>query len=374
MSELAQNANLEALSAAGVSIWLDDLDRHRIESGNLAELVHTKNVVGVTTNPSIFEKALTSGMPEYAEQLAQLKSSGADADSAVRELAISDVKTACDVLMPVYTDSARVDGRVSLEVDPRLAFNTDETVAQATELWHAVNRPNLMIKIPATDAGLPAITQVLGQGISVNVTLIFSIERYRQVLDAWLAGLELAKQNGLHLGQIESVASFFVSRVDTLVDKQLNAIGTPEALALRGKAAIANAHLAWNAFVELTTSSRWLQLAQEHAHVQRPLWASTGVKDPTYDPTMYVTELVAPTCVNTMPEATLFAVADQGVIRGDTCTGTRDSAQAIWDELARVGIDKTAVFTTLEREGVEKFAAAWEELLQGITTALKAAQ
>jgi len=374
MRELVQNPALAALSAAGVSVWLDDLDRHRIESGNLAELIHTKSVVGVTTNPSIFEKALTSGTAEYAAQLAQLAADGSDANSAVRALTVADVKAACDVFMQVYEASGRVDGRVSLEVDPRLANDTDATVAQAIELWAAVKRPNLMIKIPATTAGLSAITQVLGQGISVNVTLIFSLERYQEVLNAWLAGIELAKTNGHKLSHIESVASFFVSRVDTLIDKQLETIGTPEASALLGKAGIANAHLAWNEFEKMTSNPRWLALSDDNAHVQRPLWASTGVKDPTYDDTQYVVELVAPTSVNTMPEATMSAVAEHGVVRGDTCTGTFESATKVWNDLATVGINRTAVFETLEREGVEKFEAAWEQLLAGITTALKAAQ
>ena len=374
MRELVQNPALAALSATGVSVWLDDLDRHRIESGNLAELIHTKSVVGVTTNPSIFEKALTSGTAEYSVQLRQLAEQGADADAAVRALTVADVKAACDVLMHVYEATGRVDGRVSLEVDPRLAHDTEDTIAQARELWEVVRRPNLMIKIPATKAGLPAITQVLGQGISVNVTLIFSLERYQEVLDAWLAGIELAKSNGHNLSHIESVASFFVSRVDSLVDKQLDALGTPQAAALRGKAGIANAHLAWNEFEKMTSNPRWLALSDENAHVQRPLWASTGVKDPAYDDTQYVVELVAPTCVNTMPEATLFAVAEHGVVRGDTCSGTYDAAKKTWADLASIGVDRTEVFDTLEREGVEKFEAAWEQLLAGITTALKAAQ
>ena len=374
MRELVQNPALAALSAAGVSVWLDDLDRHRLESGNLAELIVTKGVVGVTTNPSIFEKALTSGTAEYATQLAELAAAGVDADAAVRALTVADVKAACDVLMPVYEEAERVDGRVSLEVDPRLAHDTDATVAQAIELWSVVKRPNLMIKIPATKAGLPAITQVLGEGISVNVTLIFSLERYEEVLQAWLAGIELAKANGHTLSHIESVAAFFVSRVDTLIDKQLAAIDTPEATALLGKAALANAYLAWNEFERMTSDPRWLALASDHAHIQRPLWASKGVKDPAHDDTQYMVELVAPTCVNTMPEATMLAVADHGIVRGDTCSGTYEVATRVWADLAAVGIDRQDVFDTLEQEGVEKFEAAWEQLLAGITTALKAAQ
>ena len=357
-------STLTELSAVGVSIWLDDLDRHRIESGNLAELISTKSVVGVTTNPSIFEKALTSGVAEYAPQLAEL--AGQDVDSAVKALTIADVQSACDIFNDTWVATNGVDGRVSLEVDPRLAHDTAGTVSQALELWNAVDRKNLMIKIPATQEGIPAITDVLGHGISVNVTLIFSVERYVEVMNAWLAGLELAKANGHDLSQIESVASFFVSRVDTLIDQQLDAIGTPEAVALRGKAAIANAQLAWDAFATLTGTQRWHALETLGAHVQRPLWASTGVKDPTYDDTRYVIELAAPGCVNTMPEATLNAVADHGIVRGDTVSGTLSHAQQVWAELEAVGIDRTAVFEHLESEGVTKFIAAWNSLLEAL--------
>lgn len=355
---------LKELSHVGVSIWLDDLDRHRIESGNLAELIATKSVVGVTTNPSIFEKALTSGVVEYAPQIAELK--GHDVDSAVRALTVFDVQSACDIFHDTWVATNGVDGRVSLEVDPRLANDTQGTVAQAIELWNTVDRKNLMIKIPATKAGIPAITQVIAEGISVNVTLIFSVERYVEVMNAWLSGLELAKANGHDLATIESVASFFVSRVDTLVDQQLDAIGTPEASALRGKAAIANAQLAWDSFTNLTNTDRWHTLASEGAHVQRPLWASTGVKDPAYDDTRYVVELAAPGCVNTMPEATLNATADHGVVRGDTVSGTAAQAAQVWADLATVGIDRDAVFNHLENDGVAKFIAAWNSLLDAL--------
>ena len=370
----SQNSNLLALSQAGVSVWLDDLDRHRIESGNLAELIESKSVVGVTTNPSIFEKALTSGVSEYAEQLRELAQSGATVDEAVRALTIKDVQLACDIFADVYAQSGGIDGRVSLEVDPRLAHNTAETISSAQELWSHVDRPNLMIKIPATPAGLPAITEVLGRGISVNVTLIFSLDRYREVMSAWLSGIELAQSRGIDVSTIESVASFFVSRVDTLVDAQLKQIGTPEATALLGRAAITNAHLAWDAFLEFTSQSRWTTLQAVGARVQRPLWASTGVKDPAYPDTQYVTELVVSPCVNTMPEATLNAVADHGVVQGDTVTGTAQAAHAVWDQLASVGIDKAAVFETLENEGVDKFISAWTTLLAGLETALEAAR
>ena len=359
---------LEELSAVGVSVWLDDLDRHRIESGNLASLISTKSVVGVTTNPSIFEKALTSGVVEYSNQLATLK--GTDVDVAVKALTIHDVQAACDIFHDTWVASNGVDGRVSLEVDPRLAHDTAGTVAQARELWDTVDRKNLMIKIPATKAGLPAITQVLAHGISVNVTLIFSVERYVEVMDAWLSGIEAAHSAGHDLATIESVASFFVSRVDTLVDQQLDALGTSEARELRGKAAIANAQLAWAAYCQVITSERWKSLAQRGAHPQRPLWASTGVKDPTYDDTRYVVDLAAPGCVNTMPESTLNAVADHGVVRGDTVTGTLESATQVWADLAAVGIDRNAVFEHLETDGVAKFIAAWNQLLDSLAKTL----
>ena len=359
---------LDELSQIGVSIWLDDLDRHRIESGNLANLIASHCVVGVTTNPSIFEKALTSGVAEYAPQLAQLK--GSDVNTAVKALTIHDVQAACDIFHETWVNSNGVDGRVSLEVDPRLAHDTKATIAQARELWAAVDRKNLMIKIPATLAGVPAITQVIGSGISVNVTLIFSVERYRDVMNAWLEGLELAQSNGHDLATIESVASFFVSRVDAQVDKELDALGTQQAQSLRGKAAIANAQLAWAAFVDTTQQSRWTALSEQGAHVQRPLWASTGVKDPTYDDTRYVIELAAPGCVNTMPESTLNAVADHGVSRGDTVTGSAISAQQVWDELATIGIDRIAICEHLEKDGVAKFIDAWNQLLTSLSETL----
>ena len=371
---MTQNPILTELSQAGVSIWLDDLDRHRIESGNLEQLINTKQVVGVTTNPSIFEKALTSGVVEYQNALRDLATRNCNADEAVQELTVADVSAACDIFQPVWQTSNGVNGRVSLEVDPRLAHDWAGTTKQAQELWELVNKPNLMIKIPATDAGLSAITATLAAGISVNVTLIFSTARYEQVLDAWLAGLEQAHSNGHDLATIESVASFFVSRVDTLIDKQLDAIGTADASALRGRAAIANAHLAWQAFVEVTDSPRWQHLRNAGAHVQRPLWASTGVKDPAYDDTRYVVELVAPNCVNTMPEVTLNAVADHGVVRGDTVTGTRSDALHVFDSLSAVGIDTDQVFAELERDGVEKFISAWVQLLASVETALSEAK
>ncbi len=360
----SQNPNLAALSAAGVSVWLDDLSRDRLQSGNLQELIDTKCVVGVTTNPSIFQKAFAEG-DAYDRQIAELAERGADVDATVRTVTTDDVRTACDVLAREWEASDGVDGRVSIEVDPRLAAETDKTIAQAVELWKIVDRPNLFIKIPATKAGLPAITAVLAEGISVNVTLIFSVERHRLVMDAYLAGLEKAREAGHDLSKIHSVASFFVSRVDTEVDKRLEKIGTEEALALRGQAGVANARLAYAAYEEVFEGGdRYQALKADGARVQRPLWASTGVKNPDYSDTLYVTELVAPNTVNTMPEKTIDAVADHGVIKGDTVTGTASAAQEVFDKLAAVAIDLTDVFVVLENEGVEKFVDSWTELLE----------
>lgn len=363
------NPRLQALTDAGVSIWLDDLDRHRIESGDLARLVAEEGVRGVTTNPSIFDKAISTGAAAYAAQLASLAAAGSDTDAIIRVLTTDDVRSACDIFTDLWKQSAGVDGRVSIEVDPRLADETEPTTTQAAELWATVARPNALIKIPGTMAGLPAITATIGAGISVNVTLIFSVDRYRQVMDAYLTGLELAASHGHDLSTIQSVASFFVSRIDTEIDKRLKAIGTPEATALLGKAAIANARLAWAAYVEVLSSDRWQALAAHGGQVQRPLWASTGVKDPAYDPTMYVVDLVAPGCVNTMPEATLNAVAEQGVVPADSVSGTAVESAAVWSAISALGIDAGEVFDLLEREGVAKFKESWEQLRTTVSDA-----
>jgi transaldolase len=360
---MSQNSHLAALSAAGVSVWLDDLSRDRLSSGNLQELIDTKSIVGVTTNPSIFQAALSTGTA-YDAQVKELAARGADVDATIRTATTDDVRQACDVLRPQWAASNGIDGRVSIEVDPRLAHETDKTILQAIELWKIVDRPNVLIKIPATLAGLPAITAVLAEGISVNVTLIFSVERHRAVMAAYLAGLEAAQAAGHDLNLIHSVASFFVSRVDTEIDKRLEAIGTDEALALRGKAGVANARLAYAAYEEVFCSGgRWTPLAQAGGWVQRPLWASTGVKNPDYSDTLYVTELVGPNTVNTMPEKTLDAVADHGVVTGDTLSGTGAASQAVFDELSAIGIDLGDVFAHLEDDGVDKFEKSWQELL-----------
>ncbi|MFF3935862.1 transaldolase [Streptomyces phaeofaciens] len=368
---------LKRLSDEGVSIWLDDLSRKRIRSGNLAELVATRHVVGVTTNPSIFQAAIGTG-EGYEDQLADLAVRGVTVDEAVRMMTTADVRAAADILHSVHLATDGRDGRVSIEVDPRLAHDTAATVAEAKQLAWLVDRPNVMVKIPATKAGLPAITEVIGLGISVNVTLIFSLERYREVMDAYLAGLEKARANGFDLSTIHSVASFFVSRVDADIDRQLTALGTDRALALKGKAALANARLAYEAYEEVFGSAdgstppgdRWTALAGAKATRQRPLWASTGVKDPAYKDTLYVDELVAAGTVNTMPEATLNATADHGDITGDTVTGGYDRARADLAAVAALGISYDEVVTRLEDDGVAKFETAWEDLLNTVTKSL----
>ncbi|WSQ13425.1 transaldolase [Streptomyces sp. NBC_01231] len=360
---------LKRLSDEGVSIWLDDLSRGRIESGNLAELVRTRHVVGVTTNPSIFQSAIGSG-EGYEEQLTDLAVRGVTVDEAVRMMTTADVRAAADVLRPVYDATGGRDGRVSIEVDPRLAHDTRATIAEARQLAWLVDRPNVMIKIPATKAGLPAITEVIGLGISVNVTLIFSLERYLEVMDAYLAGLEKARAKGLDLSGIHSVASFFVSRVDSEIDKRLTLLGTDEALALKGRAALANARLAYAAYEDVFGGERWTALGGARANKQRPLWASTGVKDPAYKDTLYVDDLVAPGTVNTMPEATLNAAADHGDITGDTITGGYAQARADLAAVERLGISYDEVVRQLEHEGVAKFEVAWQELLDAVTKSL----
>ena len=353
---------LRQLTDEGVAIWLDDMSRGRLTTDNLADLIRDRYVVGVTTNPTIFQKAI-SDSELYDRQLRDLAVRGVDVEEALRMVTTYDVRWGCDVLRSVYDASDGVDGRVSIEVDPRLAQEAERTVAEARQLWWLVDRPNLFIKIPATEASLPAISQCLAEGISVNVTLIFSIERYRAVMEAFLDGMERARAAGHDLTHLQSVASFFVSRVDTEIDKRLEKLGSPEAVELRGKAAIANARLAFQAYEQVFGSERWTALAEAGAKPQRPLWASTGVKDPSYDDTMYVAELVTRGVVNTMPEATLDAVADHGVIRGDTVRGEYASAAATMQALADIGVDVDDVVRVLEDEAVEKFETSWNDLL-----------
>jgi transaldolase len=362
---------LAELSAAGVSIWLDDLSRERIESGNLAKLLSDRHVVGVTTNPTIFASALANG-ERYDDQVAGLTRGGAGVEDVITELTTDDVRNACDVLMDVFQTSGGVDGRVSIEVAPALAFDTEATIEAARNLWRKVDRPNLMIKIPATTEGLPAITEVIGDGISVNVTLIFGLERYEQVMEAYLAGLENGKNTGVDLSSVHSVASFFVSRVDSEVDKRLEKVGSDEALALRGKAAVANARLAYEKYEQVFGSDRFAALAEAGANTQRPLWASTGVKNPDYSDTLYVTELVTADTVNTMPEKTMEAFADHGEVDGDRVRGQYDDAREVMANLERLGIEYDDVIESLEREGVEKFVASWNELVATVESQMAA--
>ena len=352
---------LAALSDAGVSIWLDDLSRERLASGNLEDLVQRRHVVGVTTNPSIFASALAEG-ERYDDQVAALTRAGASVDDVIIELTTDDVRWACDVMADANEATDGVDGRVSIEVAPTLAFDTEATLEQAALLWRKVDRPNLLVKIPATTEGLPAVSAALGQGISVNVTLIFGLSRYDAVMDSYLEGLEQARTSGVDLSELHSVASFFVSRVDTEVDRRLDEIGSPEALELKGKAAVANARLAFRRFEEVFAGERFRELAEHGARPQRPLWASTGVKNPDYSDTLYVAELVTAGTVNTMPEKTLDAFADHGEVTGDRVREMYDDAQRVMDALGEVGIDYDDVIRALESEGVDKFVDSWHEL------------
>ncbi|HEY0470100.1 MAG TPA: transaldolase [Kribbella sp.] len=363
---------LQELVDAGVSIWLDDLSRQRLTSGNLESLIHDQHISGVTTNPTIFAKAI-SDADAYAEQVTRLAAEGISTDEAIRAITTDDVRDAADLFKPVYDDTEGVDGRVSIEVEPGLARDTDKTIQQAKELWAIVGRENVFIKIPATKEGIPAIAATLAEGISVNVTLIFSLDRYKAVADAFLTGLEKAIDNGHDVTKLGSVASFFVSRVDTEVDKRLDAIGTDAAKALKGKAAIANARLAFEAYEEIFATDRWREIETVGAKPQRPLWASTGVKDPSYKDTMYVEELVTQGVVNTMPQATIDAFADHGEVRGDTVRGSYDEARKVIADLEKLGISYDEVVQILEDEGVSKFEASWTELQDTVTSALKKA-
>lgn len=364
---------LATLSAAGVSVWLDDLSRARIVSGGLQNLIDDRHVVGVTTNPTIFANALAKGA-DYDDQVAALAKAASRVSGAVVDITTHDVARGCDIFRPVFDATKGQDGRVSIEVEPTLAHDTAGTIEQGTMLWNTVDRPNVMIKVPATIEGLEAITELTAAGISVNVTLIFSLERHREVINAYLTGLEKAKAAGIDLSSIRSVASFFVSRVDTEVDKRLDAIGTPEATALRGKAGIANARLAYQVFEQAFTSERAKVLLAAGAHTQRPLWASTGVKDPALRDTLYVEELVAADVVNTMPEKTMEATFDHGEIRGDTVTGNYVDANQVLDAIAGQGISYDEVTALLEKEGVDKFTTSWNELLDTVSAALESAR
>ncbi len=364
---------LAELSEQGVSIWLDDISRERLRTGNLQELADNKHVVGVTSNPTIFQKALEKG-DAYDDQVRDLAVREVAIDGAVRYLMAFDIRWACDVLRPIFDRTDGKDGRVSIEVDPRIAHDSERTTAEANGLWWLVDRPNVMIKIPATMEGLSSIEAATAAGVNVNITLIFGLDRYDGVMEAYLNGLEKAKEAGIDLSTIQSVASFFVSRVDTEIDKRLDKIGTDEAKALRGKAGIANARLAYERYEKAFSSDRWKALEAAGAHKQRPLWASTGVKDPAYDDTMYVVELVAPNVVNTMPEATLDAVADHGEIRGDTIHGTYDESRKVIDDLNALGVSYDEVIEVLEVEGVQKFEDSYAQLAESVRKQLDSAK
>jgi transaldolase len=363
---------LADLSAQGVSIWLDDISRVRLTTGNLADFVANKHVVGVTSNPTIFQKAMEKG-DAYDAQLHDLAIRGIEVGEAVRLLTAYDIRWGCDIMRPTFDATGGQDGRVSLEVDPRIAHESEQTTAEAVALWWLVDRPNAFIKIPATKAGLPSITAAIAQGVSINVTLIFGIERYAEVIDAYMTGLEQAKEHGIDLSTIRSVASFFVSRVDTEIDNRLDKIGSDEALALRGKAGIANARLAYELYEQSIATDRWRALAGAGAHTQRPLWASTGVKNPEYDDTMYVVQLVAPDTVNTMPEATLHALVDHGRIGGAEGAAHYDEARQLFAELLGLGVDIDDVTQVLEAEGVQKFEDSWYQLRDAVQGQLDAA-
>jgi transaldolase len=361
---------LAVLSQAGVSIWLDDLSRERLLTGSLADLAARDHVVGVTTNPTIFAHAIT-GSDAYQPQLHDLALRRVDVGEALRAMTAFDVRWACDVLRPAYEATDGVDGRVSIEVDPRLAYDAQATIAEARALWWLVDRPNLFVKIPAARQGLPAITACLAEGISINITLIFSLDRYDDVISAYLDGMERAHQAGRDLRSIGSVASFFVSRVDTEIDSRLDKIGTPEAAALRGRAAIANARLAYQHYERFCSSPRWARLHEAGARPQRPLWASTSVKDPDYPDTRYVTDLVAPGVVNTMPEATMRAVADHGQVPADSVRGQYQEAQQHLDQLRGLGIDYDDSMQKLEDDAVAKFEASWAQLSEHLAEVLQ---
>jgi transaldolase len=370
MTNRTEHDPLAELSALGVAVWLDDLSRELLAGGKLASLISERHVVGVTTNPTIFASALSKG-DRYNDQLRDLAEQGTDPEAAVFIVTTDDVRSACDLMAPVYDRTGGLDGCVSIEVDPLLSQDADATIEMARRLRATVDRDNLFIKIPATREGLAAITQAISEGISVNVTLIFSLERYHAVMDAYLTGLEKASDAGLHLAGIRSVASFFVSRVDTEVDARLDHADSGHAASLRGQAAVANARLAYQAFAELSSSERWQRLAKLGGRPQRPLWASTGVKNPAYPDTMYVTDLAAPGTVNTMPGATLEAFADHGQLAGDTISGSYDDAIRVLGELKAAGIDFDDVTDQLEREGLAKFEASWAELTATVAAELK---
>jgi transaldolase len=357
-------SNLHLLSERGQSVWIDSLSRHMLESGGLKQLMKDDAVVGVTTNPTIFQKAIAQG-GDYDEQLKELLESESDPKEIFLQLSSRDVEAALDVLSAVHEKNPQ-DGFVSWEVDPTLAYDSEGTFDEAMRLFEWIPKSNLYVKIPATKPGLGAIEECVAHGKNINVTLIFSLQRYREVVEAYLRGLERLVARGGDPKAVHSVASFFVSRVDSEADKRLDEIGSKDALALRGKLAIANAKLAYARFQQTFSGERWAFLEGKGANVQRPLWASTSTKNPAYRDVMYVEELIGPNTVNTMPEETIRAFQDHGEVRGDTVTKGVGKAQTVLEKLAEVGVDYDDVTETLELEGVQKFADSFEELLEGV--------
>lgn len=360
------------IAEAGTSIWLDDLSRAKLSGTDTLSLpsrIKNSGVVGVTTNPSIFNSAIT-GSADYAADISQMKAQSPE--EIVKKLTTDDVRQACELFSKIHTDSNGIDGRVSIEVDPRLAHDARKTISEGKALWALVDRPNLMIKVPATLAGLPAITELIASGISVNVTLIFSCQRYGKVIEAFIAGIDEAVKRGNDVSQIHSVASFFISRIDTAVDIELRKKNSVESIALLGQAAIANAVLAYELFLNKSASAQWAKFRESGAHMQRPLWASTGVKDPAYDDTRYVMELIAPHTVNTMPQSTLDAVIDHGKFHGNTITPAFERSHIVLAQLAKMGVSLNSITDTLEVDGVAAFAKAWQALLDDVNKARSA--
>jgi len=349
---------LADISKAGVAIWLDDLSRERLQNGSLKKLIESDYVVGVTTNPSIFASAIGKSDLYQADIV---KNALLSTEKIITQLTTDDVRDACDLFTGVYESTKHQDGRVSIEVDPRFARDTNSTVEQGLHLWKMVDRPNLLIKVPATIEGLPAITELIARGVSVNVTLIFSVARYKQVLQAYADGLKRRVDKQQEIGQIFSVASFFISRIDSAVDALL-----PTDSSLRGQTAIANAVMAYQSFLDFSNTPAWKELVNKGANVQRPLWASTGVKDPSFDPNLYVLDLVAPNTVNTMPEATLNSVRNSGVFNHDLIPSKLASSKSILAKIALAGIDLGKITDHLEVDGVSKFESAWLELMKTV--------
>lgn len=360
------------LGRFGQSPWLDFIERGLLLSGGLLRLVSEDGITGVTSNPTIFEKAISGGR-EYDRQIRELAGRSAGVMEAYKEIVTEDIRNAADVLRPVYDATSGTDGFVSLEVDPDLAYDTERTVARAEELFRAVSRRNVLIKIPGTREGLPAIEETVARGIPVNVTLIFSVRRYEEVAEAYLRGLERIADQGKNPGRVASVASFFVSRVDTAVDRMLDEVilrwpGSPKAetaISLKGRVAVANARLAYARFGEIFSTPRWKALVEKGAKVQRPLWASTGTKNPKYSDVLYVEELIGPHTVNTMPLATIDAFRDHGKV-ADTLTGRGNEAKEVLDDLGLLDIGIEEVCETLVRDGVQSFTDSYQKLLEAI--------